>query len=54
MVMVRVYILVISYHLSMIVRLKDDCMKASHSYKSSSCYNTSFPHHAIDLGARLP
>ena len=27
--MVRVYILVISYHLSMIVRLKDDCMKAS-------------------------
>ena len=28
MVMVRVYILVISYHLSMIVRLKDDCMKA--------------------------
>lgn len=29
MAMVRVYILVISYHLSMIVRLKDDCMKAS-------------------------
>lgn len=27
--MVRVYILVISYHLSMIVRLKDDCMKVS-------------------------
>ena len=33
MVMVWVCILVISYHLSMIVRLKDDCMKVSHSYK---------------------